>query len=135
MEVASGYTLLHGEAVAVGLVAEARLAEALDVAGQGVALRIQRALRGLGLPVEVPDQITPESLLRAMSADKKRAAGTVRFTLPAAIGDVRTGIEVRDLLAALTSCSALSPPNASVAAPPPTTSAPTATRQRRGERG
>jgi shikimate kinase/3-dehydroquinate synthase len=106
VEVASGYTLRHGEAVAIGLVAEAVLAEELDIAKPGVARQIREALRSLGLPVIIPDDVPHETIVRAMSADKKRSTGTVRFTLPAAVGDVRTGIEVRDLRAALASCLA-----------------------------
>ena len=106
VEVASDYALRHGEAVAIGLVAEAQLAEALDVARAGVARQIRLALRSLSLPVAIPDHIPHETIVRVMSADKKKSAGTVRFTLPAAVGDVRTGIEVRDLRAALAACSA-----------------------------
>jgi 3-dehydroquinate synthetase len=103
VEVASGFTLRHGEAVAIGLVAEAVLAEALDVAKPDVARQILLALEELGLPVAIPDHIPHEAIVRAMSVDKKKSAGVVRFTLPVAIGDVRTGIEVRDLRAALAS--------------------------------
>ncbi len=101
VEVASGYRLRHGEAVAIGLVAEATLAESLGLAGTGVARRIGAALENLGLPVAIPEQLSPEAIAQAMTADKKRAGGTIRFTLPVAIGDVRTGIEVADLASAL----------------------------------
>ncbi len=135
VEAASDYTLRHGEAVAIGLVAEARLAEALDVAQPGVARRVHRALQRLGLPVAIPDGIASDAVVRAMIADKKRVSGAVHFTLPVAIGEVRTGVAVRDLRAALTACrapaSADHPPAASSAA----VDVPATDRRSRGEHG
>ncbi len=106
LEVASGYTLRHGEAVAIGLVAEAVLAESLGIATPGVARQILLALRNLGLPVAVPDRVLHDTIACAMSSDKKKAGGTVRFALPVAIGDVKTGVEVRDVSGALALCLA-----------------------------
>jgi shikimate kinase/3-dehydroquinate synthase len=135
VEAASDYTLRHGEAVAIGLVAEALLAETLDVAQPGVAERTLRALRRLGLPVAIPDDISSDAVVTAMIADKKRSSGAVYFTLPVAIGEVRTSFAVRDLRAALTAC--LAP--ASADDPPPVPSAaidvPATDRQSRGEHG
>lgn len=135
VEVASGYALRHGEAVAIGLVAEARLAEALGVARIGEGQRIARALRRLGLPVAIADDISHEAIVGVMRADKKRIAGGVRFTLPVAIGEVRTGVVVRDLAAAL--ASALDPSSAfgSAGTPASTIGAPATDRRSRGERG
>jgi 3-dehydroquinate synthase len=96
VEVASGYELRHGEAVAIGLVAEATLAESLDLAAPGVARRIGAALASLGLPTAVPGTVPPEAIARAMATDKKRTDGAIRFALPVAIGEVRIGIEVGD---------------------------------------
>jgi 3-dehydroquinate synthase len=135
VEAASDYTLRHGEAVAIGLVAEALLAEALDVAQPGVAERTLHALQLLGLPVAIPDDISSDAVVRAMLADKKRSSGAVHFTLPVAIGEVRTGIPVRDLRAALTACvvpaSADDPP----AAPSAAIDVPATDRRSRGEHG
>jgi hypothetical protein len=85
--------------------------------------------------VAIPDDIPHESIIRAMSVDKKKSAGAVRFTLPAAIGDVRTGIEVRDLREALASCSAPHVIERLGVGSSPTVNSPTADRQRRGEPG
>ena len=54
VELVSGYRLRHGEAVAIGMVVETRLAEKLGVAGSGLADEISAALAGLGLPLEIP---------------------------------------------------------------------------------
>ncbi len=88
----SGYTISHGEAVAMGLVAEARLAEIIGLAQDGLASQISAVLGALKLPVEIPAWIIPQELVSAMQVDKKRQAAELRFSLPAAIGDVRTGI-------------------------------------------
>jgi shikimate kinase / 3-dehydroquinate synthase len=94
VETVSRYRLRHGEAVAIGMVAEARLAERIGLARSGLAAQIGAALAGLGLPVEIPADLPAEEIERAMLVDKKRKDGSLRFALPAAIGDVRVGIEV-----------------------------------------
>jgi 3-dehydroquinate synthase len=101
VELVSGFRLLHGEAVAIGTVAEARLAERLTVAGPGLAEQITETLSTLGLPVEIPTEMDRADLIRAMRVDKKKAAGVVRFALPVKIGEVKVGVEVKDLEEAL----------------------------------
>ena len=97
VELVSEYRLRHGEAVAIGMVAETRLAEKLGIAGAGLADEILTALAGLGLPVEIPADLTRADILRAVQADKKKSQGKVKFALPEKIGLVRTGIEIADL--------------------------------------
>ncbi len=97
VEIASGYRLLHGEAIAIGLVAETLLAESLGIAEQGLAEMFTPILRGWDLPVWIPDGISRQKILRAMRVDKKRGNGVVRFTLPVRIGEVKVGVEIKDL--------------------------------------
>ena len=94
IEKATDFAVRHGEAVAIGTVLEARLAELLDLASLGLADRIAELFAAVGLPVAMPDGIDQKVVLAAMSLDKKKAGGQVRFALPAAIGDVRTGVTV-----------------------------------------
>jgi 3-dehydroquinate synthetase len=101
LELVSRFSLLHGEAVAIGMVAEARLAERLSVAGRGVSETLADILLGLGLSVEIPQYMDRGQLIHAMKVDKKKAAGVVRFALPVRIGEVKVGVEVRDLENAL----------------------------------
>ena len=96
IEKASGFTVQHGEAVAIGTVLEARLAETLDLAKPGLSDQLAGIFSGLGLPVALPAGIDLEEVRTAMTLDKKKAGGKVRFALPAAIGDVRTGVTVED---------------------------------------
>jgi len=90
-ETATGYgTLLHGEAVSLGMVAAARLACALSRIDESVADRQHRLLERLGLPV-VTDRLTgvsDETLLAIMARDKKTLHGQLRFVLPDRIGHV-----------------------------------------------
>jgi 3-dehydroquinate synthase len=53
VELASGYSLRHGEAVAIGLAAETRLAEELNLAEKGLAEKLRADLQKLGLPVDI----------------------------------------------------------------------------------
>ncbi len=96
VELASDFHLSHGEAVAIGMVAEARIAEGLGLASAGLGDGIAAVLQGLGLPVTVPENLSPSRIIQAMRLDKKRAAGKVRFALPVQIGEVRTGVVVEN---------------------------------------
>jgi shikimate kinase/3-dehydroquinate synthase len=93
----SGYHLHHGEAIAIGIAIEARIAEEIGLAEPGLAERITSVIKHLGLPTDIPTGMDPETIIRIMGVDKKRAGGIVRFALPANIGDVRVGIDVGDL--------------------------------------
>lgn len=88
VEASAKYALLHGEAVAIGMTYEARLAEALGIAESGTARRIRQLLERYGLPLELPDGATTDGLLAIMQLDKKARDGVVRFALPRAIGSM-----------------------------------------------
>ena len=97
LEAASGFRLRHGEAVAIGMVAAARLSERLGMAEGGLVEEIAGTLRGLGLPVQPPESLSWEAVHPWMGVDKKRHAGSLRFVLPERIGQVQVGVEVGDL--------------------------------------
>jgi 3-dehydroquinate synthase len=97
VELVSNYDLRHGEAVSIGMVAEAKLAEEIGLAKQGLADQIADMCSHLGLPTEIPEELSRMGILEAMQVDKKRAAGVVRFSLPKQVGDVQTGIEITNL--------------------------------------
>jgi 3-dehydroquinate synthetase len=88
VEARSGYALLHGEAVAVGMAVEASLAESLGIAKRGLAAAVRAALERFGLPVRVPDDLAADDLLEAMQGDKKVRERAVRFALPTRIGEM-----------------------------------------------
>lgn len=97
LEKLSGYRLRHGDAVSIGMVAEARLADFLQISQNGVTTKLQDILSGLNLPTEIPPDVDRQNLLEAMQVDKKRSAGALRFALPVEVGEVRTNIVVQDL--------------------------------------
>ncbi len=96
VELASGFQLRHGEAVAIGLVAEAKFAERLAIAATGLANAIAETLSALGLPVHIPKDMPRGRIVEAMRMDKKRNAKAIRFALPAEIGKVEL-VDVTDL--------------------------------------
>ncbi|HLO33173.1 MAG TPA: 3-dehydroquinate synthase [Anaerolineales bacterium] len=88
VELVSRFQLRHGEAVAIGMVAEARLAERLGTANLGLSEMIGRVLSGLGLPTQIPKELSRMEIIRAMRVDKKKNAKAIRFALPVEIGKV-----------------------------------------------
>jgi 3-dehydroquinate synthase len=93
LERLSDYELRHGEAVACGLVAAARLAEALGRAECGLSGRIAAALANWGLPTTLPPHPI-EAILDAMTHDKKQHQGGLRWILPRRIGEVEIVADV-----------------------------------------
>ena len=86
IEATSRFDVLHGEAVAIGMVYEARLGEALGVTAKGTADRIAQLLEQVRLPVERPDGVSADQLIEVMRGDKKVRGGEIRFALPKEIG-------------------------------------------------
>ena len=101
IESASDYLVPHGDAVAIGLVAAARLGAFLGTCDPGLAVHVADVLQRLGLPTVAPP-LDEDRLLAALSADKKRAAGSARFVVPAEGGAALvTGVDPREALAML----------------------------------
>ena len=81
LETVGGYELLHGEAVAVGLVFAAALAAALERVDASIVDEHRALLTALDLPTAVPGDPRADALLDVMRRDKK-AAGGLTFVLP-----------------------------------------------------
>lgn len=88
VEAASGYSLLHGEAIAVGMIAEATCAERSGVSERGIGETLRRAVTAAGLPASLPGGVTPEAVLRAARIDKKARKGLLEFAVPRRIGEM-----------------------------------------------
>ncbi len=89
VEKLSGYTLPHGEAVAIGCVEEARMAVRRGLAPADWPGELAARFAEAGLPVALPEGLDLAAAAEAMKGDKKRAGGTVVFALPCGWGDVR----------------------------------------------
>ena len=94
--------LLHGEAVAVGMVCAARLAERLGRVDAAYTAQLRSLLAAFGLPVEAP-AFDPQQILDSMMHDKKVQFGELSFALPSRMGHVELvrNATRTDVLAAL----------------------------------
>jgi 3-dehydroquinate synthase len=89
LEASTGFSRwAHGEAVSLGIVAEARLAERLGMSRPATTERQVRLLSAVGLPVKGLD-VDPAAVMDALSRDKKRRDGRVSFVLAPEIGSFR----------------------------------------------
>jgi 3-dehydroquinate synthase len=90
IETATEYkTYLHGEAVAIGMHLETRLAYMLDLINNKEVIRIKSLIDSYGLPSEMPFDIDVKHILSSMKLDKKAVAGELKFILPKKIGSVK----------------------------------------------
>ncbi len=112
IEVLGNYTALkHGEAVSIGMVAEAEVSRKMGMMGKGEVERLRSLLKGIGLPVCLPEYDS-RAILSATRKDKKTIGGKVHYALPESIGKMHSvngsyGIPVEDkvVLAALEECA------------------------------
>ncbi len=88
LESATNFALPHGEAVAIGLVLETRVAEEMGVCEHGTSTKIITLLTALHLPVAPPTGLDVERCMAAMHVDKKNRAGEVRAALLSHFGAV-----------------------------------------------
>ena len=106
VEALCGYgTWLHGEAVAMGMVAAGELSRELGLWGEADQQRQRAVIAAAGLPQAWPD-LDPQAVLRCLQGDKKVRDGRVRFVLPTALGTVqiRDDVNGEQVLAALERC-------------------------------
>lgn len=104
-EAAGAYqTLLHGEAVAIGLHGAAKLSQRLGLCDSTFVERQRRLLERFGLPLSV--KVDQDKALAALKLDKKVEGGSLRWILPRAIGrlEIKRDVPaelVREVLAEL----------------------------------
>jgi 3-dehydroquinate synthase len=106
VETLCGYgTWLHGEAVAIGMVAAGEIALGMGLWSQADQERQRALIEAAGLPVRWPE-LDPQAVLTCLQGDKKVRDGTVRFVLPSAIGavEIRGDVGGEQVLSALERC-------------------------------
>jgi 3-dehydroquinate synthase len=100
IEQVAGYgSCLHGEAVAIGLCAAARLSRRLGMIGDAGVARVEAVVGAHALPVRLRSTLSIDSLMAAMARDKKARAGALRFVLLASLGEavVRGDVPAADV--------------------------------------
>lgn len=103
VETASCFSLGHGEAVAVGMVAATLMARSMEMISSTDLERLRDLLQRAGLPVVIPKSVDRNAVVDSMMHDKKKATGRLRFILPMGIGEVqmRDGVSAEQVNAAL----------------------------------
>jgi len=86
IELLSGFSMRHGEAVGVGMVLEAAAAERAGVTDAGTSSRIREALERAGLPTARPAGPSVSRILESMRGDKKSRLGEIEYAVPTRIG-------------------------------------------------
>ena len=109
VEAASGYGLLHGEAVSLGMVAALSLGVSLGISPPALRDRSRALLERLGLPVDVERRLDAATLAR-IDVDKKRRGAAVRFVFVSAPGATRfADVPLEELRARLLAAGAAAP--------------------------
>ena len=106
LEATAGYgELLHGEAVAIGMVCASRLAEQMGRISANTTQRQISILDALNLPTQLP-RWSHQRLWEAMNRDKKVQHGKLRFVLPTCLGHVElvSGVTFEQVDRALSAC-------------------------------
>jgi 3-dehydroquinate synthase len=88
IETLSDYRLLHGEALSIGMVAEVNLSHKLGYMTADERDRVIALYKAANLPVEIPDYINREALVKKLYTDKKVRDGKLRFVLQKGIGAI-----------------------------------------------
>jgi 3-dehydroquinate synthase len=88
IETVSDYRLLHGEALAVGMAAQAKLSCKLGYMTEEEVAAVRELLEMAGLSTAIPEYIDREELVKKLYTDKKVRNGRLRFVLQKGIGNV-----------------------------------------------
>ena len=86
VESASGFDLLHGESVGIGMIAAGKLEKALGLVADDRLERIEQLLVKLGMPTVIPSEIKKEQLMGLLGKDKKAIGQWPRFILLESLG-------------------------------------------------
>lgn len=104
---AAGYSLLHGEAVAVGMAAALAIARDLEMIDAPYERRVREVIEAFGLPVRA--DVDPEMVRQKMASDKKKAGGRQTWVLPVQSGGVTLRYDVPEacVVRAITTVTAM----------------------------
>lgn len=88
LEHVTRYQLCHGEAVAIGMLVEAKLAQQLGFLSTAAYGLIEQLITRLGITTRLVRQLDSEAIIHATQYDKKRCAGQARYVLLNGLGSV-----------------------------------------------
>lgn len=89
IEAVSNYSKYsHGEAVALGMICESKLAAEMGLIDDKLVNRLIALLKKAGLPTSLYEQLSVEALIKSMEYDKKNVSDSITFVLPVAAGKV-----------------------------------------------
>jgi 3-dehydroquinate synthase len=86
VEAVSDFRLKHGQAVAIGMVAAARISARMGLLAESEVVRLEKLLLAAGLPVKMPE-FDREAIMETMRHDKKVRGDKIRFVLLKSIGN------------------------------------------------
>ncbi len=86
LEALSKYKVTHGEGIALGMIAAARISEKMGYLENGETKRIEGLINGVGLPVNISKSVSPENIISQLRMDKKKKGDIVHFVLLKKIG-------------------------------------------------
>lgn len=89
IETLSGYSLLHGQAVSIGMAMQAKMGEQLGFLSKAEAERVIKLFEKAGLPTELPAEMATEEVVQKLYTDKKVRKGRIRFVFQEGIGQVK----------------------------------------------
>ncbi|MBP3886799.1 MAG: 3-dehydroquinate synthase [Cellulosilyticum sp.] len=89
IETLSDYTLLHGEAVAIGLAMQAQIGEKLGYVSTEEVERVMKLIEKAGLPTKLSDDMPTDKVVQKLYTDKKVRSGKIRFVFQEGIGSVK----------------------------------------------
>jgi len=96
IESLSKYKLSHGEAVAIGMVAEAKISVLMGLLRDNDLFRIINILKSYNLPTQIPQRMDLKQIVQATLNDKKIRSGEVQYTLLQKIGKASVGISLSE---------------------------------------
>ncbi len=97
IESVSGLKIWHGEAVAIGMLVEAKISNKMGILDRDELVRLKSVIERADLPIKIPD-LELEKIIQAMKHDKKILQGKLRFALLKSIGNVFITDEVNPSL-------------------------------------
>jgi len=93
IESVSDFKVEHGEAVAIGMLAAARISNKQGILDKNELSRLESVIKRAGLPTQMPN-LELKKIIQAIEHDKKILRGKIRFVLPKSIGSVFVTDEV-----------------------------------------